>query len=54
MPLSYNGHMILTLYYSYVISILILTSFFAFNQIFYNYLFYLSYKTIAYFTILWC
>ena len=44
--------MIPTLYYYYMISISILMLFFAFNQIFNNYLFYLSYKTIAYSLVL--
>ena len=56
-PWSYDSYVILTLYHNHVILILILilisTSFFASNQIFNNYLFYLFYKAIVYFTILW-
>ena len=50
------GYVILTLYHSYVISILTPTSslilFFAFNWTLNKYLFYLSYKATIYFTIL--
>ena len=52
MLLLYNGYVIPTLYYGYVILILILTLSFVFNQILNNYLFRLSYKAIVYFTIL--